>query len=264
MVQDKKARYKEAKKMWAYLGVVLLVFVLCIPVLSREIKERKGTDTVISTETGAELSGAELSGTGSGIEPDTEVGTESHAESDVESSTGAGNASGAETEATAGAGTEAEADSITGGAAQAESVLENVWIEEIIWPLRGEVIRETGLSYAKTFSDYRYHNGIDIKAERGAEIVMTLPGRVIKKETTKDEGTVLTVEHGQENGQVWCSVYAHLGETSVKEGDYCNAGEIIGAINQPGYNEIMEGPHLHYSLFKDDQMVNPLDYLPAQ
>ena len=101
----------------------------------------------------------------------------------------------------------------------------------------GEVIREVGLSYAQTFSDYRYHNGIDIKADRGAEVVMPLPGKVIKRDYPGG-GIVLTVEHGQQNGVVWSSVFAHLSETSLKEGDYLEIGAPVGSVDQPGYMKL--------------------------
>ena len=133
-------------------------------------------------------------------------------------------------------------------------------LSAIVWPLEGQVIRGVGLSYAQTFSDYRYHDGIDIQAARGAEVVTTLPGKVISKETSKEEKTKITIEHGQG----WMSVYAHLEDAYLEVGDYCQVGDLLGIVNQPGLQEILEGPHLHYSLRLDDQIMNPLDYLPER
>jgi len=133
-------------------------------------------------------------------------------------------------------------------------------LSAIVWPLEGQVIRGVGLSYAQTFSDYRYHDGIDIQAARGAEVIATLPGKVISKETSKEEKTKITIEHGQG----WISVYAHLEDANIEVGDYCQAGNTLGTVNQPGLQEILEGPHLHYSLRYNEQIMNPLDYLPGR
>jgi len=133
-------------------------------------------------------------------------------------------------------------------------------LSAIVWPLEGQVIRGVGLSYAQTFSDYRYHDGIDIQAARGAEVIAALPGKVISKETSKEEKTTITLEHGQG----WLSVYAHLEDAYPELGDYCQTGDILGTVNQPGLQEILEGPHLHYSLRRDEQIINPLDYLPER
>lgn len=133
-------------------------------------------------------------------------------------------------------------------------------LSTISWPLEGQVLRGLGLSYAQTFSDYRYHDGIDIQAARGAEVVAVLSGKVIGKESTKEEKTVLSIDHGQG----WVSIYAHLEDAYLAVGDYCQAGERLGIIYQPGLNEVLEGPHLHFSLRHDQQSVNPLDYLPLR
>lgn len=267
---------KYSKRAWIYCGVVLLAFSLFIPVLTREVKERTNTTASASREDTAE------SMTENVTEKDaTEKNAAATAESEndelevAESEATETGKYAPETYETENAELEnAEPDLAAEQAVKPADVVQEeilqqtteplpqVDIKEIIWPLKGEVIREVGLSYSQTFSDYRYHNGIDIKAERGAQAVMSLPGKVIKKETTKDNGLVLTFEHGQQDNVVWRSVYAHLSETILREGDSVEAGAVVGIIDQPGYNEIMEGPHLHYSLYQNEQVVNPLDYLP--
>lgn len=243
---------KYAKQAWIYCGVVLLAFILFIPVLTREVNTAKSVEPnkiVDSVEPAKPDKPTEADEPTELVEPEKSVKKDNMAEQTALTGTGV------LTEPVE----DSQAVDASGNLAASTS---NVYIEEIIWPVEGEIIREVGLSYAQTFSDYRYHNGIDIKVERGAQALMTLSGRVMKKETTKDNGLVITVEHGQQDGAVWCSIYAHLSETALKEGDYVEAGEPVGIIDQPGYNEIVEGPHLHYSLYQDEQVVNPLDYLP--
>lgn len=140
----------------------------------------------------------------------------------------------------------------------AEPVIQQVAVNNMAWPLKGEIIREVGLSYSQTFSDYRYHEGIDIKGDRFAEVYPVLAGRVIKVENSRYEGKKVTVDHG--GG--WQSIYAHLEEIFCREGNTVKAGAALGQVGQPGLNEILEGPHLHFVLKKDGKVVNPLEYLP--
>ena len=141
--------------------------------------------------------------------------------------------------------------------AAAVAKVDPVDITKIIWPVKGKIIREFGLSYSLTFSDYRNHNGIDIEVKRNTEAVAVLPGKIACKDMSKGAATTLIIDHG--NG--WRSEYAHLEETLLKPGDVVAAGQAIGIIGQPGINEILEGPHLHYSLRKDGKAVNPATYL---
>lgn len=285
-----KQQNRMVKEAWIYCGVVLLVFVLFIPVLTREVKERtlksaprtQANETVLTTEGEMGNEEAPENAAFSGTDPDAllesaqasagaQVGegfpaTAPEARTPVVADKQAGQSSDLPQGNSATEGETADKGENPDGsredAVADHRPLAEVNIAEIIWPLEGEIIREVGLSYAQTFSDYRYHSGIDIKADRGAQAKATLPGRISRKETTKDDGMVITIEHGQQDGVVWYSVYAHLGETTLKEGDEVAAGDVVGLIGQPGYNEITEGPHLHYSLYQDNQVVNPLDYLP--
>lgn len=245
-----------------YVAVVLLVFALFIPVLNREIKERlplnkNNTSNIISMDRSNTLEKREknweknLATKNADDDRNTVTKNNGGQQDEVAVSTdGAKNKVNYMT-------TEEKSPKDEKMLTTDIPVVKNVRIDEMVWPLKGQLIREQGLSFSKTFSDYRYHNGIDIAAERGAEVVLALAGKVSKKESTKGEGTKITIDHGQG----WVSVYEHLAETVLKEGEYYQAGEIVGSINQPGLNEVMEGPHLHYTLYKDDKIINPLDYL---
>lgn len=133
----------------------------------------------------------------------------------------------------------------------------NVELKEMVWPVKGEVLRQVGICYWQTFSDYRYHDGVDIKAERGTEVLAALQGKIVSVETSKDKAVKVVIDHG--GG--WQSVYAHLEISYLKEGQVVQTGEKIGRIGQPGSQEISIGPHLHFKLSKDEKIINPLDYL---
>lgn len=207
-----------------YIAVIALVFAIIVPVLQERLKQNAQPEN---------LAASPMANTNNNADVNTDNDADVNEKIALNSSTDSSSSSASESEPN---------------------------FNEIIWPIEGQVLRGVGLSYAQTFSDYRYHDGLDIQAARGAEVLVALPGKVISIETTKEEKTVLTIEHGQE----WVSVYAHLEDVFLQVGDYCQAGDLLGTINQPGLQEVLEGPHLHFSLKQDNQIINPLDYLPPR
>ncbi len=220
------ASQKKRKALAVYLAVILLVFALCVPVLQQRIKQKELAADLksLSGEEKTELTAEEL-----------------------------------ETEEGRAALSPLPEDAMLPEIPLSDSLpVPETDLSEMVWPIQGQVLRGDGLSYAQTFSDYRYHDGLDIKAARGAEVVAALPGIVISKERTKEEGVKLILEHGQG----WVSEYAHLEEAYLQVDNYCQAGDPLGVVNQPGLQELLEGPHLHFTLRQAEKIVNPLEYLP--
>ncbi len=54
------------------------------------------------------------------------------------------------------------------------------------------------------------------------------------------------------------TLYGHLSEISVKQGEKIESGQIIGKLGNTGRST---GPHLHYEVIKNDEKVNPDDYI---
>jgi murein DD-endopeptidase MepM/ murein hydrolase activator NlpD len=70
-------------------------------------------------------------------------------------------------------------------------------------------------------------------------------------------GLFVEVDHG--NGVV--SLYAHLASYGVKVGDQVKAGQRLGVVGRTGVRD--SGPHLHFGLFQDGKVLDPLDHLAA-
>ena len=74
-----------------------------------------------------------------------------------------------------------------------------------------------------------------------------LPGKVIKSETTKDQATVVILDHGDG----WLSSYAHLGKSSVRVGQTLKAGQTIGTVGEPGLSEVSDAvSYTHLDVYK--------------
>ncbi|CAK7038786.1 MAG: hypothetical protein PETM_01616 [Petrimonas sp.] len=99
-----------------------------------------------------------------------------------------------------------------------------------------------------------YHSGIDIKGERGTPVKTTANGKVEVAGWYGGYGKCVIVKH--ENKLK--TLYGHLSEITVREGDEIESGQVIGRLGSTGRSS---GPHLHYEIIKDDEKVNPGDYI---
>jgi len=231
---------KKIKLLGMYTIVVLAIFAVMVPLIGQELK-RKETG-LPRTSQSADAENMPNDNSAPGLDTGLTNPAQDAIDQPVKSESGTVSGKGPQP---------AEENTAKTAPASAD-------IKSMTWPLKGELLQGVGIVYSKTFSDYRYHNGIDIQAARGAEIAAVLPGKVLSRETSGNEAKRVVIDHGSG----WRSVYAHLEEVYVKPGNTVRAGQVIGHIGQPGLNEILEGPHLHFTLLQEGKVVNPLDYLP--
>ena len=92
------------------------------------------------------------------------------------------------------------------------------------------------------------HNGIDLRASVGTPIKAALTGTVIGTGNTDavrgcySYGKWVMIKHG--NGL--STLYAHLSQTNVSEGQSVATGQVIGYSGATGY---ATGPHLHFGVY---------------
>lgn len=131
----------------------------------------------------------------------------------------------------------------------------------VVSPLSGETVAAFSadrLTYDATLGDWRTHDGIDIRAEAGTEVVSAAAGVVASVEDDGRMGTTITVDH--RNGYV--TTYASLQpEASVLKGDEIPAGAVLGAVGNTSLTEAGWGAHLHFSVSKDGELVDPVVFL---
>ena len=101
---------------------------------------------------------------------------------------------------------------------------------------------------------YEFHNGIDFPGPIGTPIRATAPGQVTKAEWGGGYGYHVVIDHGYG----YETLYAHLSKLRVVKGDLIEREDIIGLLGNTGRST---GPHLHYSVYVDDELVDPEDYL---
>lgn len=99
-----------------------------------------------------------------------------------------------------------------------------------------------------------FHRGIDLKGATGEKAIATGDGDVIDVGFKVDLGNYIKIKHcyGFE------SIYGHLNKISVKKGQHVNRMQVIGEVGATG---TVTGPHLHYTLKKNNQYIDPFDFL---
>ena len=131
----------------------------------------------------------------------------------------------------------------------------------VVLPIQGEVLTAFSvdqLLYNETLDDWRTHDGVDIAAAEGDAVLAACAGTVSSITDDPLMGTTVVLEHG--NG--YQTTYANLQQTPpVAQGDSVTAGQIIGTVGTTASAESAQGPHLHFSVTKDGDAVDPDTYL---
>jgi len=102
--------------------------------------------------------------------------------------------------------------------------------------------------------EWHFHRGIDIAVPRGTPVPAAGAGVVLSAEWAGGAGRKVCIEHPTGTSDVWVTCYAQLSSMDVRPGKWVRAGEIIGRVGTSGN---ATGPHLHFSVQRNGQWVNP-------
>ena len=94
------------------------------------------------------------------------------------------------------------------------------------------------------------HRGVDFAGKTGTDVIAVAAGVVLKSERTKGYGNVLELRHS--DGYV--TRYAHNKQNLVKEGELVEKGQTIALLGSTGRSS---GPHVHFEVKKNGNVVNP-------
>ncbi len=98
-----------------------------------------------------------------------------------------------------------------------------------------------------------YHQAIDIGCDMYSSIVASECGTVTATGYNVARGYYIIVYHGEGIS----TLYQHLSDFAVGNGDYVSRGQVIAYSGMTGY---ASGPHLHYEVIVDGERVDPLNY----
>jgi murein DD-endopeptidase MepM/ murein hydrolase activator NlpD len=120
---------------------------------------------------------------------------------------------------------------------------------QFIWPVRGGVISQ-GFRIG--------HRAIDIAAPIGTPVYAADNGIVIKSGYSKDGyGGRVIIDHQID----YVTLYAHLSQALVQEGDVVQKGQLIGHVGSTGNST---GPHIHIEIRDFGFLVDPRSLLSGE
>jgi septal ring factor EnvC (AmiA/AmiB activator) len=127
---------------------------------------------------------------------------------------------------------------------------------QIEWPVRGAVVGHFGPEKHPRFGTTTLNNGIDIQAVAGTPVQAAGKGRV--DYTSEDYGTfgqLVVLNHGDG----FYTLYGHLSEILVAQGQEVQPGQSIGRVGDSGTS--LKGTVLHFEMRKGGAALNPEDWL---
>ncbi len=126
-----------------------------------------------------------------------------------------------------------------------------------VLPISGEIFAPySGGELVKnaTLKEWRTHDGIDIKADKGAQVKAVCDGKVTAVRDDPLMGMTIEILHHDDITSIYCGLDK---KTSVKEGDSVQVGQAIGAVGDIPC-EISLEPHLHFAMKVGGAWVDPL------
>lgn len=121
-------------------------------------------------------------------------------------------------------------------------------------PLGGRFSSFFGSRRHPIFRVRRFHNGIDIATRHGTWVGSACKGRVVSAGWMGGYGKAVVINHP--NG--FRTLYGHLSRIHVRVGQNVSAGKLIGKVGSTGWST---GPHLHFTLWHNGKLMNPMEVL---
>ena len=121
-------------------------------------------------------------------------------------------------------------------------------------PLAGRYSSFFGGRMHPIFRQHGFHNGVDIAAPHGTLVGAACRGTVTACGWMGGYGNAVVITHP--NG--FKTLYGHLSRINVRYGQSVRAGKIIGKVGSTGWST---GPHLHFTMWHNGKLVNPMQVL---
>ena len=115
-----------------------------------------------------------------------------------------------------------------------------------------------GLRYHPILHIWRMHRGTDFGAGCGTPIYAAAAGRVASARRQGGFGNYVVIDHGIIKGKYVSTGYAHQSRMAVHAGQRVKQGQLIGYVGTTG---LSTGCHLHFQVYVNGGVVNPMNWL---
>lgn len=126
--------------------------------------------------------------------------------------------------------------------------------ENWINPVQGMITSSCGVRENPVLKKTELHDGLDIAVKKDTPVKATRSGTVTEVRKSSTLGNLVKFE--TEDG--FTIMYAHLNKALVQEGQKVAQGETVALSGDTG---LVTGPHLHYSVWKKDMLIDPMQFV---
>ena len=142
-----------------------------------------------------------------------------------------------------------------------ETMLMNQNLNEEVMPTGKPIVKGWTSSFfglrTDPFTGHKaHHKGVDFAGKMGSDIVSVGSGVVTWAGKRYGYGLLVEINHG--NG--YATRYGHAQKVLVKVGQTIKKGEVIALMGSSGRST---GPHVHFEVWRDGQVVDPMTYIRA-
>jgi septal ring factor EnvC (AmiA/AmiB activator) len=122
------------------------------------------------------------------------------------------------------------------------------------WPTDGRIVTAFGAQVHPRFGTRTFRNGVDIEANEGTDVAAVYAGHVIYTGWFKGYGNLIILDHGND----YYTLYAHVADILVKEGDDIRQGQRIGTVGDTGS---LSGARLYFEVRYQGKPQDPEQWL---
>ena len=122
------------------------------------------------------------------------------------------------------------------------------------WPTEGRIITTYGAQVHPRFGTRTFRNGVDIEAAEGRDVAAVYAGHVVYTGWFKGYGNLIILDHGNE----YYTLYAHIAEIQVREGEDVRQAQRIGTVGDTGS---LAGPRLYFEVRYQGKPQDPAEWL---
>jgi murein DD-endopeptidase MepM/ murein hydrolase activator NlpD len=122
-------------------------------------------------------------------------------------------------------------------------------------PCDGKVEDDFGMRFHPILRIMRMHDGIDIVTDTGTKVFAPGAGTVEFVGWKTGYGRTVEIDHGFG----YTTLYGHLKDSNVREGQHIKRGDLIAFTGNSG--ELSTGPHLHYEVRHNGIPLDPRNFM---
>lgn len=121
--------------------------------------------------------------------------------------------------------------------------------------LKKQVTSGFGWRVHPIYKTQEFHPGLDFPSNQGTPVYATGNGKVeFASMDNSGYGLHVIINHGFG----YQTLYGHLSKLAVRVGEKVKRGQLIGYVGSTG---LSTAPHLHYEVIKNNEKVNPINYI---